>query len=85
MNDPTHVSSLTTHDSIQRIDHVQITIPVGSERIAHAFYCGVLGMAEIERELFQAYIRVYGSKKGAAKALEIPLRTFHAKAKRCGL
>lgn len=42
-------------------------------------------MAEIERELFRAYIRVYGSKKGAAKALEIPLRTFHAKAKRCGL
>jgi DNA-binding NtrC family response regulator len=42
-------------------------------------------MAEIEREIFRAYIRVYGSKKGAAQALEIPLRTFHAKAKRCGL
>jgi len=49
VNDATHVSSLTTHDSIQRIDHVQITIPVGSERIAHAFYCGVLGMAEIAK------------------------------------
>ncbi len=42
-------------------------------------------MAEIEREIFRAYIRVYGSKKGAAQALGIPLRTFHAKAKRCGL
>ena len=31
------------------IDHVQITIPVGQEQIAHAFYCGVLGLTEIEK------------------------------------
>jgi catechol 2,3-dioxygenase-like lactoylglutathione lyase family enzyme len=36
-------------DSIQRIDHVQITIPVGQEQIAHAFYCGMLGLTEIEK------------------------------------
>jgi catechol 2,3-dioxygenase-like lactoylglutathione lyase family enzyme len=31
------------------IDHVQITIPVGQEQIARAFYCGVLGLTEIEK------------------------------------
>lgn len=36
-------------DPILGIDHVQITIPVGSERIAHAFYCGVLGLAEVAK------------------------------------
>ena len=36
-------------DSIQHIDHVQITIPVGQEQIAHAFYCGVLGLMEIAK------------------------------------
>jgi DNA-binding NtrC family response regulator len=44
-----------------------------------------LSMAEIEREVFQAYVETYGSKKEAAKVLEIALRTFHAKAKRYGL
>jgi DNA-binding NtrC family response regulator len=41
--------------------------------------------SDIEREVFRAYIDRYGSKKEAAKALGIPLRTFHAKAQRCGL
>jgi catechol 2,3-dioxygenase-like lactoylglutathione lyase family enzyme len=31
------------------IDHIQITIPTGQEQIARAFYCGVLGLAEIEK------------------------------------
>ena len=31
------------------IEHVQITIPVGAESIARAFYCGVLGLAEVEK------------------------------------
>ena len=31
------------------IDHVQITIPIGQEQIARAFYCGVLGLTEIEK------------------------------------
>lgn len=31
------------------IDHVQITIPVGQEQIAHAFYCGVLDLTEIDK------------------------------------
>ena len=44
-----------------------------------------LSMPQIEREVFQAYVETYGSKKEAAKALRIALRTFHAKAKRYGL
>jgi len=31
------------------VHHVQITIPKGSEEKARAFYCGVLGLAEIEK------------------------------------
>jgi catechol 2,3-dioxygenase-like lactoylglutathione lyase family enzyme len=31
------------------LDHVQITIPAGSETDARAFYCGVLGMPEVEK------------------------------------
>ncbi|HYP59760.1 MAG TPA: VOC family protein [Thermomicrobiales bacterium] len=31
------------------IDHVQITIPIGQEQIARTFYCGVLGLTEIEK------------------------------------
>jgi catechol 2,3-dioxygenase-like lactoylglutathione lyase family enzyme len=31
------------------IDHVQITIPIGQEQLARAFYCGVLGLSEIEK------------------------------------
>ena len=31
------------------IHHVQITIPNGSEEQARAFYCGVLGLQEIEK------------------------------------
>ncbi len=41
--------------------------------------------SDIEREIFRAYIERYGSKKEAAKALDVPLRTFHAKARRHGL
>jgi catechol 2,3-dioxygenase-like lactoylglutathione lyase family enzyme len=31
------------------IDHVQITVPRGQEAAARAFYCGVLGLFEIEK------------------------------------
>ena len=31
------------------VDHVQITIPRGAEEAGRAFYCGVLGMAEIPK------------------------------------
>jgi transcriptional regulator with PAS, ATPase and Fis domain len=41
--------------------------------------------SEIERHVLRAYMQAYGTKKEAAQALEIPLRTFHAKAKRYGL
>jgi catechol 2,3-dioxygenase-like lactoylglutathione lyase family enzyme len=34
---------------ISGIHHVQITIPKGSEDQARAFYCGVLGLPEIEK------------------------------------
>ena len=34
---------------IDRIHHVQITVPRGSEDQARAFYCGVLGLPEIEK------------------------------------
>lgn len=34
---------------IQGIHHVQITIPKGEETRARAFYCGVLGLPEIEK------------------------------------
>jgi len=34
---------------IRRINHVQITIPPGSEQQARAFYCGVLGLREIAK------------------------------------
>ena len=35
--------------AIVGIDHVQITVPKGGEAAARAFYCGVLGLAEIEK------------------------------------
>lgn len=35
--------------TIQRLHHVQITIPKNSENTAREFYCGVLGLAEIEK------------------------------------
>ena len=31
------------------VDHVQITIPRGAEDAGRAFYCGVLGLGEIEK------------------------------------
>ncbi len=44
-----------------------------------------VSFSDIERDIFRAYIERYGSKKAAAKALDVPLRTFHAKARRHGL
>ena len=34
---------------IKRIHHVQITVPKGAEQQAMAFYCGVLGLPEVEK------------------------------------
>ncbi|MCC3374029.1 VOC family protein [Cohnella sp. REN36] len=34
---------------IRGIHHVQITIPKGGEAEARAFYCGVLGLPEVEK------------------------------------
>lgn len=34
---------------IHGIDHVQITIPPNAEDEARAFYCGVLGLSEIDK------------------------------------
>ncbi len=34
---------------ITGIDHVQITVPSGQEAAARGFYCGLLGLAEIEK------------------------------------
>ncbi len=36
-------------NSIQRIDHVQITIPPGQEEEARRWYCDVLGLPEIPK------------------------------------
>jgi catechol 2,3-dioxygenase-like lactoylglutathione lyase family enzyme len=36
-------------DVITGIHHVQITIPPGAEDTARTFYCGVLGLPEIEK------------------------------------
>lgn len=35
--------------SILGVHHVQITIPKGAEEAARAFYCGVLGLPEVEK------------------------------------
>lgn len=37
------------HAAILEIDHVQITIPKGMEEQGIAFYCGVLGLSQIEK------------------------------------
>ncbi|MCC6796828.1 MAG: VOC family protein [Candidatus Hydrogenedentes bacterium] len=37
------------HAAILGVDHVQITIPRGMEDQGIAFYCGVLGLAQIEK------------------------------------
>lgn len=34
---------------ITAVHHVQITIPTGAEDQARAFYCGVLGLQEVEK------------------------------------
>jgi transcriptional regulator with PAS, ATPase and Fis domain len=48
----------------------ELTVPIG------------LSLPDIEREVLRVYLEVYGSKKAAAEALQVALRTFHAKAKR---
>jgi catechol 2,3-dioxygenase-like lactoylglutathione lyase family enzyme len=34
---------------ISAVHHIQITIPTGAEDEARAFYCGILGLSEIEK------------------------------------
>ena len=35
--------------NIERLHHAQITIPIGKENEARQFYCGLLGLREIEK------------------------------------
>lgn len=35
--------------NFKKINHVQICIPIGEEEKARAFYCGILGLAELKR------------------------------------
>ncbi|GIL09359.1 MAG: hypothetical protein BroJett033_8700 [Chloroflexota bacterium] len=35
--------------TVSRLHHVQVSIPIGAEDAARAFYCGVLGLPEIEK------------------------------------
>lgn len=35
--------------TIRRLHHAQLTIPVGAEDAARAFYCDVMGLREIEK------------------------------------
>jgi catechol 2,3-dioxygenase-like lactoylglutathione lyase family enzyme len=35
--------------TILNVDHLQITIPRGAEQAGRAFYCGVLGLPEVEK------------------------------------
>ncbi len=34
---------------IERINHVQISVPIGSEDDVRSFYCGVLGLSEVPK------------------------------------
>lgn len=34
---------------IERINHVQISVPLGSEDAVRSFYCGVLGLVEVPK------------------------------------
>ncbi|HEV2360265.1 MAG TPA: VOC family protein, partial [Acidimicrobiales bacterium] len=34
---------------LEAVDHVQLSIPVGSEDAARSFYCGLLGMTELQK------------------------------------
>ena len=38
-----------TNPRILRLHHAQITVPKGQELAARAFYCGVLGLSEMEK------------------------------------
>jgi catechol 2,3-dioxygenase-like lactoylglutathione lyase family enzyme len=35
--------------SVTRLHHVQVSVPRGSEDAVRAFYCGILGLAELEK------------------------------------
>jgi catechol 2,3-dioxygenase-like lactoylglutathione lyase family enzyme len=35
--------------AVLSLDHVQLTIPVGGEDRARQFYCGILGLSEVEK------------------------------------
>ena len=40
---------MSDRPAILGVDHVQITIPRGAEESGRAFYCGVLGLTEVEK------------------------------------
>lgn len=46
---PIAASPLKHMPGILAVHHVQITVPIGAEAAARAFYCDVLGLPEIEK------------------------------------
>jgi len=43
------VTAITPAPEYLGIDHIQLTIPPGAEDEARSFYCGVLGLPEVEK------------------------------------
>jgi len=46
------MSTKTPAIDFERLDHLQLCIPIGLEKEARAFYCGLLGLKEIEKPEF---------------------------------
>jgi catechol 2,3-dioxygenase-like lactoylglutathione lyase family enzyme len=40
---------MKTQILFKKLDHIQLCIPVGMEQEGRAFYCGILGLAEVEK------------------------------------
>jgi catechol 2,3-dioxygenase-like lactoylglutathione lyase family enzyme len=43
------VQGATMNFTIRRLDHIQLTAPIGAEETARRFYAGILGLREIEK------------------------------------
>ena len=56
--------------AVRHIDHILIAMPAGREDDARAFYCGVLGLAELEKP---AVLAPRGGCWFAAGALQVHL------------
>jgi catechol 2,3-dioxygenase-like lactoylglutathione lyase family enzyme len=72
--------------SVTRIHHVQVSVPRGSEDAVRAFYCGILGLAEVEKpDVLKArgglWLAIdggpalhFGTEEGRPRRLEVPRR-----------